>query len=616
MVCPICNLDTITHRGRGCPRRKRKSGTKPERVITSFDCETTSAGIVLFLASPADRSRAEWIYDPNGLELGAVLDFLIRAGSGNRLNFGFYFDYDVLQIVRMLPAPHIAQLGAKGRVGIGQYQISHTPGKKFSVRRTDGKSVTIWDCSGWAACSFSKLCENWRLGTEAERAEVAAMKARRGSFEDATETELIRYTTLECSLLSDWVRTILELHERCEIPLRAYCGPGSTASAMVRKRGWKPPELPERIREIAEKAFFGGRSETSRIGPADGPIYGYDINSAYPAGIAELPELEGQRWRRAKTFVPGAWGFYQVRWSQPKNAVWGLFPMRGAVLPSGRRSVSLLYPRAGEGWFHNIEVETAREFGDVEILDGWVIEPDGRKPFGWVREEAETRLRYKAAGDERAYPMKVGLNSIYGKLAQHAGSAPLQCLAYAAAVTAGTRAALLRVAVPLGHDCLLLATDGILTKKPVSLPFGAGLGEWEREEYESAWFLQAGVYWAGRKKRTRGIDARSLELPAVEKIWTRSGTAGEVVLPSRRVMSYKQAIAWGRIEETGTWSESTRTVRLSPAPRRRAWRRDGDAMLTLPAFTRDYREQAELDALAIDMMDSDGGDVVPEWLID
>lgn len=618
-TCPRCGL--ASHRGKGCPKRPRKSGKHAPREIVSFDCETTNAGIVLFLASGENRDSADWVYDAAGLDLTRILNWMIRAGKG-KLCFGFFFDYDVNQVLRLLPPIHIEQLAACGRVTWRGYKIRHIPGKKFTVGREGEPSVTIWDCASWAQTSFVKVCDGWRLGTEPERELIRAMKARRGDFENATEQELIEYTTLECALLSEWVRRLLELHESCEISLKAYSGPGSTASALIAKSGWKPPEVPARIQEIAEASFFGGRSEISCVGPVEGPIYGYDINSAYPYAIAGLPEIRDRKWRRTRRFVPGAFGFYHVKWEQKKTDCWGLFPVRGAMLPSGRRSISLLYPTHGEGWFSHHEVAAALDLNPaaVEVVGGWVLDNIG-KPFAWVEDMAAKRLEYKARGDERAFPLKVGLNSIYGKLAQHSGTHPLQCIVYAAAVTSQTRAALIRAAYPRQHDVILLATDGILSRVELpELPIGAALGTWERDEYTDAWMLQAGVYWAGEKKRTRGIDARTLELPAVDSLWKRRGSAAVVALPSRRVLSYRLCASQGKIEKTGTWYDSVRSVRFSPTPRRRSYRWRGDTLLTVPARVADYNEQVRMDSMMMQLSpDDDGGgndfEALPDWAL-
>lgn len=610
-VCPACGL---TRHPKGCPKRKR-SGLHLPRTVWGVDCETANDKIVLFLAA-GERGDSSHIYHPDGLSFETVCNWLVELPP-KPLFCGFYFDYDANQIIRLLPPLHQAQLAKLMRVSYGGFQIRHTPGKRFSVRRLhDNRRITVWDVSGWAQCSFATLCDQWQLGTEPERAEVKAMKARRGTFETATRNELVRYTTLECKLLSQWVRIVLNLHDECNISLRAYTGPGATASALMRREGWKPPAIPETVRSIAERAYYGGRSEISCMGPVSGQVYGYDINSAYPRAIAELPKINEAQWFKAQSYDPQAWGFWFVRWTLPELSPWGPFPTRSAILPGGRKSVSLLYPLTGSGWYHSCEVTAALEVcapGSIEVLGGLVIYPQGA-PFAWVADLAATRLEYKRKGDMRAFPLKVGLNSLYGKLAQRSGVAPLQCMPYAAAITAHTRAALMRIAFRYGHSVHLLATDGILMSTPADVELGSGLGQWELERYDSAFFLQAGVYWAGSKQRSRGIDARALSLEDTAALWSKRKTRATVALPVRRVLSYRLCAHQNKLHLTGTWVESMREVRFTPEPRRRAWKWVDGRLLTLPARVAEYTASAAWDGYIMDGNGTpDEFEALPEW---
>lgn len=615
--CPHCH-GTVNHEGKGCPARRRSGKRKP-RLIRAWDCETVNGRIVLFLHSSEARDYSA-LYDEAGLSAERIFDWMIETGHGS-LNIGFFFDYDVNQILKHLPGLHLDQLRARGKVAWRRWRIRHVPGKRFSlIDRFTGRSVTVWDVSGWLQCSFMRVCEDWKLGSAEERAYVASMKAKRADLSAETREDLIRYTTLECALLAEWMRLNLSLHEAVGIRLRAYSGAGSTAAALLRARGWRPPEVPPEVQAAAEAAFFGGRSETSLIGPVPECVYGYDINSAYPAAICTLPELHGARWHHVRRWQAGTWGYWRVRWQQSARSCWGLFPVRGARLPGGRRSISLLYPVEGEGWFHAHEVEAALEcaHGCVEVIEGWITEPRGA-PFAWVAEAAAERLKRKAAGDPAAFVLKVGLNSLYGKMAQHSGAHPMQSIPYAAAITSATRASLLRLMIPAGHDILLVATDGILSRAPLPVAVGPQLGAWEAAEYRSAWILQAGVYWAGDKCRTRGIDGRALRLEEVATAWAKRGTRATLSLAMRRVLSYRIACARGKPELTGSWEESQREIRFTPEPRRRRWKRDEHgALLTLPARVADYRLQQVFDEMLLAEPEQayDDLEAMPHWSLD
>lgn len=597
--------------------RPRKRGIRPERPIMALDCETVNDRTVLFLASDEYRNIS-YLYDPNGLKFETIAEWILNHAAN--LCIGYFFDYDVQQIVRQLPATHLAQLWKRGRVVYDKYRIRHIPRKRFAITDLE-RNITcvIWDVSGWTQCSFVKLIRDWNIGTPEEKEYVARMKAKRDDLSKETQADLVRYTTLECSLLCQWFRQMLDLHKRVEIHLLAYSGAGSTAGAIFRKYKWEPPQVPETVQIWAEQAFFGGRTETSRIGPYHGQVYGYDINSAYPFAIVNLPEIRNAKWYQVRRYVAGAWGFYRVRWKQDAKSCWGLFPMRGAKLPDGRKSLSLLFPIQGEGIFHSYEIDAAMRIcpSCLEILSGWIIEPKG-KPFSWVEETIEKRLALKRANDPANIVLKLGLNSLYGKMAQHSGEHPLQCMTYASAITARTRSIMLPLLLQFQHKILLVATDGILSTIPLPVPVSDQLGEWEFTPYENAWILQAGVYWTGEKIRTRGIDQRKLNFEQIKRIWQKHKTNGELSLTVRRVISYRSACARNKPQLTGKWISSNRTVRFDPRPRRVPYRWEKSALLTLPAPVADYRLQALQDSLNLETAEAWAYDeeALPDWAFD
>lgn len=569
----------------------------------------------MFIAADETRRFASSVEDPKGLDAVRILDWLVSLP--NRFLFvAFAFDYDVAQLCRLLPPAHIAQLAKAGRVYYRGYRLKYIRSKTFTVIHCEtGRSVTVWDVFGWLVCSFAKVCQNWELGSADERALIVRMKAQRSDFETANFDQIRAYSILECQLLAQWMRINLTLHQSQKINLRSFCGAGSTAAALMRQHKFKPPAIPPEVEVCAEQAFYGGRSEISRIGPHQGTVYGYDINSAYPAAIRALPDLTGAAWKHEERFDAGRFGVWRVSWNCPANSCWGPFPVRGAMLPTGRRSLSLLYPVAGAGWYHTSEVKAAIECfpGAVNVHEGWTATPTGPPPFAWVDELAEERLRLKHANDPAAYPLKVGLNSLYGKLAQHTGSRPYTSIMLAGAVTAQCRSMLLPHLAKHRHKILLVATDGILSTCPLNVPVSPLLGEWEFTAYDSCWILQAGVYWVGDKQRSRGVDARSITLDAVRQVWAERGTEGILTVNTRRVLSPGQATAWNRPEDCGKFEDITRSVRFSPTPRRASWRRKEDCLLTRPASIDSFRLQAIFDGLFLEMPEAD---IILEYQMD
>lgn len=614
-TCDRCGERLPHTGGKGCPKRpsrrqrpSRKVGPARSRrdekklarsMIWAIDTEETKTGETTVIVAANEHGDSFHLSDPEGLSSETLLDFLVGLPPG--LKVSFFFNYDVTMILRDFRFAYLNTLREAGTVTTERWKIRHIPSKRFWAKsRLHDKSVQVWDVATWYPTSFNQLLKDFDLATPTEAAFIKRMKSLRVDFAKGVTdlTETTAYCKLECVLLARWVRQVITLHHAVGLNLSSYCGPGSTASAIYRKNGWRPPVRDEELTSVASEAFFGGRNEISAMGAVDSKVYVYDIGSAYPYEIANLPGIRAWRiYEKGEPTNPDWWGFAEVIWRVPDSAVWGPFPVRGAQLATGR-SLSLVYPREGHGVFHSSEITAAREaYPDcIEVLRSWVAITTNEKPFAWVEALAAERLERKAAGDPAAYPLKVGLNSLYGKMVQRKGRAPYRDIVYGAAVTAGTRARLFRILARAGRDALLAATDGILLTKPIEgLDMGKNLGQWELDTYPSAFLAQSGVYWVGEKIRTRGFRRNSLTLAEVKTAWKEEKTDAVITYKERRFIGYRLATARGREDQLGTWAESVRSMYLSPYPRRVPFRWQGDLLYTNPPPLMDWMLTRELD---------------------
>jgi len=515
------------------------------------------------------------------------------------LYFGFFFDYDVSMILREVPFAVLDILRERNIVYWREFRIEHIPNKMFRLTRRIGKQwrgFTVWDPSGWVQHGFAKLITDWQLGTDEERAFVARMKRARSEFQAEQQAEIEAYCRLECKLLAQWARRMIELHKDAGLELRAYCGPGATASAMFRAHGYVAPVTPWKVLEVAQEAYYGGRSEISMIGRYEGEVYSYDINSAYPNALRLLPSIDGARWKHVRDPGAGDWiGFVRVRWEMPRDSCWGPFPMRGARLPTGR-CVSLVYPHEGEGWITSFEYRAAdRKW--VEPLEAWVCEHRGERAFPWVEEVAAQRLAWKRVGDRRQLPFKYGLNSLYGKLSQRQGKSRYRNYVYAAWTTGYVRAMLWPILDAAQWDVALVATDGIVALRPLPLDVGGELGQWELNTAQSAFVVQAGVYWVGEKLRTRGFERWTIDRTELEKVWRAFRLKARYTVHVRRFAGYRLACAREEESLLCQWIDDVRVLRFSPKPRRREDRWVDGRCLTLPAELSEYRADTLFDAM-------------------
>jgi hypothetical protein len=154
----------------------------------------------------------------------------------------------------------------------------------------------------------------------------------------------------------------------------------------------------------------------------------------------------------------------------------------------------------------------------ASVTEGWVLFSNDDYPFAWVEDLYDERKRRKASGDPSEKAFKLGLNSLYGKMAQRVGwntgdSLPrFHQLEYAGWVTSWTRAKLFRAMELAGAQNLIACeTDAVFTLEPIhGLTVGPGLGEWDFTEHDWMTYLQSGTYWSNHGSKYRGFDNGSI----------------------------------------------------------------------------------------------------------
>lgn len=270
-------------------------------------------------------------------------------------------------------------------------------------------------------------------------------------------------------------------------------------------------------------AFFGGRIESAAVGEFRGNFYDYDINSAYPFAIANLPWWDESDLRRVEGFdALNRIGMYYVSWDCPEGANFYPFPYRSG-------SGNVFYPRQGSGWYMAPEVFAALQvWGDsVHVSHGYVlVDTDGagdgvtRLPEAKlcttarkIAEMAVIRMKAKKEGMSYEKPLKLVMNSVFGKLIQQVGSHKFLTPFAASWITATCRSIISRsIKGDDAKNIISIMTDGILSKTPLPVDLGDNLGQFELKEFTHVIQFMPGVYLlenekTGKKEsKYRGMD--------------------------------------------------------------------------------------------------------------
>jgi hypothetical protein len=509
---------------------------------------------VLLAASDESGKMQRYVENTSGLDTETCLEFFLSLPHDCKL-FGFYLNYDLTKILADLDnqrlfrlfRPEIRQRPASSKVR-APYAITwekyrlNLQGTKFSVERGNKKKI-IWDVGKFYQSSFVVALKDWKIGDPDVVKQIEYMKKQRSDFDRLDMKDVRKYCFDECQLLGQLVHKLVDAHTSVKLELKNFYGAGSTGGAMLQMMNIKDKKRDpiDEMKEPVAMAFFGGRFEHSVIGPIDGPIYSYDISSAYPYQIYFLPCLEHGRWE---------WTGQRHRLEKARHALvkytlsdsdkrypWSPFPYR-------LRDGTIIFPRcSGGGWIWRDEyIQGEKLFHNVVFKGAWVLEGDCQcRPFRRIPLFYRERLRIGKEGP--GIVLKLGCNSCYGKLAQSIGVPPFQCWIWAGMITSGCRAQLLEM---LGlhknmSNLLAVATDGMYTREEIKPPLPSNtdtfdavnergelamkpLGGWEKKIIpKGVFFARPGIYFplSPTEEELKSVRARGIGRAAMFESWQR-----------------------------------------------------------------------------------------------
>jgi hypothetical protein len=504
------------------------------------------------------------------------LRFICRTGRENpgAIHVGFAFEYDITMMLRNLLPSQFECLKDNGFCHAYGFRIEHVPhkwiqiteyGRNYSSDKRDKTTVRIADIFGFFQCSFVKACKSYipNHPLMVHMAKIEEGKDARNSFTYEMIDYITEYWETEIQLGLALVEQLREWLYDVDLKITRFHGPGALANYTYLRNGiakHKNNHANARrgdeaaVYRAARHAYAGGRFELFRMGRIEGPVYGIDINSAYPYGISQLPSLSEGFWDySALPETIEQFGVYRISFKVPTATKHRqLRTLAPSPLFHRDKNGEITFPWRTDGWYWAPEAQAVKSlYPDHVILEGWVYRGWRTEPFQFVRDMYAQRRIMKEMGVGAQMALKLALNSLYGKMAQRTGwertgKAPTwHQLEWAGWVTSNTRRMLFDVMWKISPGNLIaVETDGIYTTtNPADLGIhnSPELGGWEVTQYDEMLYLQSGTYFArqGDKwtAKYRGLDPRSLglsdaqnylrtcapneEWPAIEGITTR-----------------------------------------------------------------------------------------------
>lgn len=518
-LCSKCLLEESSHRKRVKRERidtrvrtgRNQSRSQRKQKVVYFGVDGEGQGrrdhrYVLLAVSNADGSERYHIEDPMGLSTIRCLDFLRSLPPYVRL-FSYSFNYDITKMLEQvgdkelyaLARPENRQRHGKDwfkgprSVPWGNWQLNMQATKFYFRRNEDERNVVVWDIWKFYQSKFTSACQDWKVGTEEEIAHMQYMKDHRHEFDKIPQDQVREYCFKETQFMAQLAEKLTSAHEACGLQLKTFFGAGSTASAILKKLDIpKYIASPPKDMEIpVAMGFFGGRFDNAFIGKVAGPVYSYDISSAYPYQTCQLPCLVHGTWEltqdrerilNATTALVRYENRLVMNTNSHKTKHWGPFPFR-------TKDGSICYPAESNGWVWRDEfLEGERLFEGVQFKEAWVYNTScDCRPFKDIPQFYIERCLIGKEGP--GIVLKLGINSVYGKIAQSIGKAIYRSWIWAGMITSGCRAQVLR-ALGMHKDwsnLLMIATDGIATRERLELdkPVDTGTSNvWECDKHK------------------------------------------------------------------------------------------------------------------------------------
>lgn len=604
-ICRTCltEFDLNGSNSGYCPKHRKKRKKEFKRftnatfVALDGEADTTnnsSKYVLMGIGSDPDKP----LINVNGIEWIEVFQYLYEHFIKGNTYIGFFLGYDFNQWFKTLPMERAAMLltsegrekrrRRNGKSFLGPFPVDYEGwewdilgSKRLRIRpkacnhyREKGKPKCKCEELSWMyICDVGPFFQtalinvinpaNWDdpIVTDEEFAIIVEGKENRSNA--ALDAEMIEYNRLENEILERVMRKYDKGLREIGVYLQPdqWYGPGQAAQYWMRHNGAPTAEeiygckdgcklkhshfdkiIPEWFLESAQFSYYGGWFEQMMHGIIPGISHEYDINSAYPYIIANMPCLLHGKYTKG-TGVPYANGeFVDGLWKGDlclvKATVWSPeigtdeASYIGAMLHRNKNG-GISRPKQTNGWYWYHELQAAydaeciREIDDEEFYEWVKYEPcDCTPPMAKAQELYDLRLKV-GKNTPIGIACKLVLNSMYGKFAQSIGSPVFGNSIYASLITAGCRAMILQAIAshPYGKsDVIMVATDAVYFlhehKGLVKYPDKKILGDWDHSKKTNLTLWAPGFYWDDKtrkaiaegervKFKARGVDAKS-----------------------------------------------------------------------------------------------------------
>jgi len=571
---PVTDVKTLKRLATKTIQNRDKASSEL-RQIYAIDTETWQGNIFLLADSEGDFIDTF----RKGITLDSVLAFLTRKKYETSWNFCYNLAYDASVIIKLLGQElNIYLKTRKLRFKHKEYVIKYYPKKVLSISKNH-HSWNFYDIAQFY--DFKSLDKAYSKNIKPLPQEYLKFKSKRSQFSPDyyknNRKQIRKYCITDCKLTRDlaqyWVKLFFEAFDF--YPAR-WISSGYLAEKVLINHGIQIPyfkQLDYNLQEFAYNSYFGGRFEILKRGYI-GKAWLLDINSAYPFALTKIPDILKGTWIHGRKSINknAILGFFKIESKLPDVKDVPCFPFRRDVTTHK----TLVFPSGNFVTYCTLEELKACDNPKwYKILDSWQYVDD--KPLYPYKEFIEKmyskRLDLKQKNNPLQLPIKIILNSIYGKTGQKNGRkiGNLFCPVIFSFITGFARAQLYSFVRKHDLDCHVVsfATDSVCITREINTKSDR-LGDFSLDKSASdVYYLQNGFYRFNGVWKLRGLG--KLGRKEVEHVDTieRNGRLYYQYFVNR-TKQLRSSIIQGQISEIGKIKPHERQVDLN-ADNKRFW---------------------------------------------
>lgn len=398
--------------------------TEREPYVIGFDSEAERGKPFLFQFSHPVRCPIHNVPDDvldvstdKHAGLWTFVDYISEHCTDKRLEyiiFGYNLQYEWTQVFHDVRyetkiAPDFWLQLQTGKLNVAR--VSATNNKRFYATFELGgtkRRVKLMDAmSGWVGAGHVSLDNAAKIigvGSKLPKPVAFSRKAARTK-------DFLAYAVQDARLTQRLGEYIVDLHRKYDVPA---CISAPHFAARVFRRQYMTREIPlppPVLEQFGLDSYHGGKNGFYLPKPAllKG-IWHYDIRSAYPEAMRQLPNPETAEWVAADAYQPNVHAIWEIS-GYAKRCTYRAFMYPDAKWVVGRFNRVRIT---------SYELDAALALGEITLTrcTGWVMRGEqGTGPLVKYVDEFYEQKRHAKTDTDRA-AAKLFLNSLYGKFFQ------------------------------------------------------------------------------------------------------------------------------------------------------------------------------------------------------